>query len=50
MPKGDPNARVRPAPLAPLALAGITGVVIDRFANPLATEGWVGFALASAVW
>lgn len=44
-----PERRLRLAPLAPLALAVIAGVVLDRYADPLGTAAWAGLALGLAL-
>ncbi len=43
-----PRRRPRVAPLAPLAVAAVAGVILDRFADPMGTRAWAVAALAFA--
>ena len=45
----ESRRRVRFAPLAPLAFAASAGVLLDRFADPVATFTWAVLAMAGAV-
>jgi len=43
-----PARKARVAPLAPLALGAIAGVVIDRYGDPMGAIGWAVLAMAGA--
>jgi competence protein ComEC len=49
MPLRDPNAPAHVAPMVPVALVVVAGIVVDRHGDPWSTIAWAGIAIVFAV-